>query len=108
MKKIVLLFYITITTTAVIWGAGTKDGAERSALPVPPLLEGEKLKLVMQEGTLALPMGISKTMGFNGDYLGPTIRVSNGDQVDIEVKNTLKEDSTVHWHGLHVPVEFDG
>ena len=108
MKKIIFLIYITLIATSVSWGAGTKDGAERSALPVPPLLEGEKLKLVMQEGFLTLPMGTSKTMGFNGDYLGPTIRVSNGDLVDIEVQNTLKEDSTVHWHGLHVPAEFDG
>jgi len=108
VKKIAILLYFMIAIAVVLWGAGSQDGAEHSALPVPPLLEGEKLTLVMQEGTLALPMGTSKTMGFNGNYLGPTIRVSNGDLVDIEVQNTLKEDSTVHWHGLHVPAEYDG
>jgi blue copper oxidase len=112
MKKIAAIIYISLASVVILWGAGTqaetKPETGQSALPVPPLLEGENLKLVMEEGSLTLPMGTSRTMGFNGDYLGPTIRVSNGDKVNMEVQNTLKEDSTVHWHGLHVPAEFDG
>ncbi len=108
MKKIILTVLILLAALTVSWGKGSNDAQKRSTLPIPPLLEGETLTLTMQEGTLTLPMGTSKTMGFNGDYLGPTIRVSNGDKVNFEVKNTLKEDSTVHWHGLHVPAEFDG
>ncbi len=89
--------------------SGNKEiSSERGTLPVPPLLEGKNLNLVMQRGELKLPMGTSKTMGFNGNYLGPTIRVSDGDFVNFNIKNTLGEDSTVHWHGLHVPAEYDG
>ena len=77
-------------------------------LPVPPLLEGSNLQLTMQEGTLTLPSGTSDTMGFNGDYLGPTIRVSDTEILNMEIQNDLNEDSTVHWHGLHIPAEFDG
>ena len=76
--------------------------------PVPPLLEGENLTLSIQEGILSLPFGRSESLGFNGDYLGPTIRMSRGDPADIKVINTLKEDTTVHWHGMHIPAEFDG
>lgn len=77
-------------------------------LPIPPLLEGSNLELIMQNGQLELPFGTSKTMGFNGNYLGPTIRVSKNDYIKLNIKNQLGEDSTVHWHGLHVRAEFDG
>jgi FtsP/CotA-like multicopper oxidase with cupredoxin domain len=98
MKKLTLYIFL-IFTTFTTWS---------EALKVPPLLEGSNLNLTMQNGNLILPAGTSKTMGFNGDYLGPTIRVSNSDYIKLNIKNDLNEDSTVHWHGLHVPAEFDG
>lgn len=52
--------------------------------------------------------GVTPTIGFNGNYLGPTIRCRAGDHVTIHVKNALSEPTTVHWHGLHVPARFDG
>ncbi len=98
MKKLAVFFclvFISFTT----WS---------ESLTIPPLLEGENLNLYIKEGILELPFGSSKTMGFNGDYLGPTIRVSNSDYINLNIKNDLREDTTVHWHGLHVPAEFDG
>ena len=50
----------------------------------------------------------TETLGYNGDYLGPIIRVDKGDDVKINVANTLDEPTTVHWHGLEVPGEMDG
>ena len=47
-------------------------------------------------------------MGYNGRFLGPTIRVNKGDNVVINVTNQLDEVTTVHWHGMHVPPEMDG
>jgi blue copper oxidase len=75
---------------------------------VPPIISGAEIDLTAGEGSLELPWGISDTYGFNGDYLGPTIRLSRGDMVKINVHNTLREDTTVHWHGLHVPGKYDG
>lgn len=43
-----------------------------------------------------------------GSYLGPTIHVSKGQKVRIRFINKLNEESIVHWHGLHVPEQFDG
>jgi len=45
---------------------------------------------------------------YNGMVPGPLIRVSEGDQVRILVKNALPEDTTVHWHGIEVPNAMDG
>ncbi len=47
-------------------------------------------------------------MGYNGSFLGPVIRVSKGEQVNVHVNNKLKEATTVHWHGLEVEGEKDG
>lgn len=41
-------------------------------------------------------------------FLGPTIRVKQGQRVRIHFINRLPEDSIIHWHGLHVPADMDG
>lgn len=46
--------------------------------------------------------------GYNGSVIGPTIEAVEGDQVRIIVQNNLPDPTTVHWHGLHVPLNMDG
>lgn len=46
--------------------------------------------------------------GYNGTVPGPTIKVNDGDHVRINVKNNLKESTTVHFHGIDVPNAMDG
>ncbi|MES2060554.1 MAG: multicopper oxidase family protein [Bacteroidota bacterium] len=41
-------------------------------------------------------------------YLGPTIHVSRGQKVRILFINRLSEESIIHWHGMHVPEQYDG
>ena len=45
---------------------------------------------------------------YNGQIPGPRIRVRQGDQVRIIVRNRLPEKTTIHWHGLILPNEMDG
>ncbi len=45
---------------------------------------------------------------YNGTVPGPMIRVSEGDQVRVIVKNELPEATSIHWHGLPVPNAMDG
>ena len=45
---------------------------------------------------------------YNGTVPGPMIRVTEGDQVRIVVKNELPDPTTVHWHGVEVPNAMDG
>jgi len=46
--------------------------------------------------------------GYNGSCPGPTIQVTQGDHVRIVVENRLPESTSMHWHGLEVPIEQDG
>src|SRR5215213_3714289 len=41
-------------------------------------------------------------------YLNSTIRVQKGKELAAEFTNDLDEESTVHWHGLHVDWRMDG
>ncbi|GAA1846156.1 multicopper oxidase family protein [Asanoa iriomotensis] len=52
--------------------------------------------------------GTTRTMGFNGDYLGPTLRARRGERVRVNVVNNLRQETSVHWHGMHLPANCDG
>lgn len=76
---------------------------------LPPVLNGPVYNLNMQNGTYQFNPGItSETKGFNGNLLGPTLILQAGQQVTMNVTNSIGEETTVHWHGLHVAPENDG
>jgi FtsP/CotA-like multicopper oxidase with cupredoxin domain len=46
--------------------------------------------------------------GYNGSMPGPTIEAVEGDKVRIIVHNRLPEPTSMHWHGLEVPIAMNG
>lgn len=92
------------------------NNQNKNRLPIPALLEDKnpeegkaEFDLTVQYGKTEFLEGYeANTLGYNGNYLGPVIRVNKGDQVKINVNNTLDEPTTVHWHGLEVIGEMDG
>ncbi|WP_175583235.1 multicopper oxidase family protein [Nocardia cyriacigeorgica] len=85
-------------------------------LPIPPLADSRVeadgtrvFDLEMRAGRAEFRPGqFTDTWGFNGAYLGPTLRASRGERVRVQVHNALAEASTVHWHGMHLPAAMDG
>lgn len=85
-------------------------------LAIPPILKPNILENDIKEFNLNVQQGKvdflngakTNTYGVNGDFLGPTIRVSKNDTVKINVKNALQEETVIHWHGLKVPGINDG
>jgi len=55
-----------------------------------------------------LPNVYAGAYAYNGQVPGPTIRVRPGERVRIAVTNRLPEATTVHWHGLDIPIDQDG
>lgn len=88
----------------------------RNELAIPPLLEptvgadGRKtFDLTLQAGRAELLAGTAtQTWGINGDYLGPTLRAERGDDIRVNVTNTLDEPTSLHWHGMYLPAASDG
>jgi FtsP/CotA-like multicopper oxidase with cupredoxin domain len=46
--------------------------------------------------------------GYNGTCPGPTIQVQQGERVRVIFENKLPESTSIHWHGLEVPIDQDG
>lgn len=46
--------------------------------------------------------------GYNGSTPGPMIRVTEGDRVRVTLVNRLPVPTTIHWHGIDVPIDQDG
>ena len=55
-----------------------------------------------------LPYVRTAAYAFNGQVPGPRIRITQGDRVRFNVRNSLPEPMTVHWHGLILPNAMDG
>ncbi|MEX2332878.1 MAG: multicopper oxidase domain-containing protein, partial [Pseudohongiella sp.] len=84
-------------------------------LRIPPVLTGDwhngvrEFFLTLQAGTTRFYRDVdTPTWGINGSYLGPTLRMRDGDPVRLHVHYQLDEQSVLHWHGMDVPARADG
>ncbi|MEU6992937.1 multicopper oxidase domain-containing protein [Streptomyces sp. NPDC046465] len=101
-------------SSADINTAGRVDFDRR--LAIPPLAparrdaKGRKVfELRAAPGEHRLRPGrTTATWGINGSYLGPTLRATRGDTVRVDVQNGLREPTSLHWHGMHLPARMDG
>lgn len=92
------------------------DQPVQRELAIPPIDEGRSAASGPRRFDLRIDEGLTDfgqaaptaTMGVNGTFLGPTLRVATGDEVRVEVTNDLAEPTTLHWHGMHVPARMDG
>lgn len=82
----------------------------QTPLYVPDTLSGSTINLLLHKDSMAFVAGQkTKTFGVNTHkYLGPTIILQNGANVNMSVNNQLGDTTTIHWHGLHVPPSKDG
>ncbi|MEZ4900128.1 MAG: multicopper oxidase domain-containing protein [Saprospiraceae bacterium] len=81
----------------------------QNALFIPDTLSGNSIELRLQSGQVEFyPEYLTKTMGYNQDYLGPTLILNKGQSVGMHVINDLSASTTLHWHGMHVSAKNDG
>ncbi|BBV32301.1 multicopper oxidase CueO [Citrobacter werkmanii] len=85
--------------------------ADRPALPIPDLLTADasnRIQLIAQVGQSSFAGKTATTWGYNGNLLGPALKLNKGQSVTVDIHNQLAEETTLHWHGLEIPGEVDG
>lgn len=98
--------HLTITLWFVVFSFYT---FAQNQLIIPATIESTNINLTLQNGTHQFFTGQNTaTMGVNGNILGPTLIVNNGDNLNINVTNSLGQPTTIHWHGMHVSAVNDG
>lgn len=82
----------------------------QTALYIPDTISGSSINLLMHTDSVQFLAGQkTKTYGFNSNkFLGSTIILNNGSNVNFNVNNQIGDTTTVHWHGLHVAPTNDG
>ena len=76
-------------------------------LAAPPVFAGT-YDLVIDRTTVAIDGQTRRVFSINGEIAGPTLRWTEGEDVTVNVTNRLKEDTSIHWHGVLVPYQMDG
>lgn len=55
-----------------------------------------------------MPGTTTQAWAYNGVVPGPVIQAEVGDTLRVVFTNGLKQDTTIHWHGLRIPDAMDG
>ena len=85
------------------------SGMSRSATQSSPASAALKTQdLVIAETPLSIAGRRATAVTINGTIPGPLLRYREGDEVLLRVRNALKEDTSIHWHGVLVPPAMDG
>mgnify|MGYP005989959219 CR=1 FL=1 len=71
-------------------------------------VSGASIDLAIGEGQFGTGGRMGHAIAVNGSVPGPLVRLREGQDVRINVTNTLATDSSIHWHGILVPFQFDG
>ena len=71
-------------------------------------VSGEDIELAISNHHFATGNRSGHAVAVNGTIPGPLVRLREGQRARLHVTNTLAEDSSIHWHGLLVPFQFDG
>jgi CopA family copper-resistance protein len=71
-------------------------------------VSGEVINLSVGSGHRIVEGRRGPGIAVNGSVPGPLIRLREGQNVRLNVTNTLDVDTSVHWHGLLVPFQMDG
>jgi len=114
----------SLTRRGILAGLGA--GATLAAVPAwaqghsmrrhngPPIrigfdeVSGEIIDLAVASGRRTVQGRSGHGIAVNGSVPGPLIRLREGQNVRLNVTNHLNEDTSIHWHGLLVPFQYDG
>lgn len=72
------------------------------------MADTREYELVIDEGEVEIGGKARQAMRINGTVPGPTLRFTVGDEAVIRVRNRMREETSIHWHGILLPNSEDG
>ena len=88
------------------WDQGLKLPEAHDRNPDPKIVE---IDLTARITDVEVASGHTvRAWTYDGGIPGPLIRAHVGDRVIVHFTNDLAQPTTIHWHGVRVPIEMDG
>jgi blue copper oxidase len=87
-----------------------KSFSQYNPLWIPDTISGVNFNLTVKDTFKQLRSGNQTITGAvnNSTFWGPTLIMTKGDTVHMNVTNKLNDSTTIHWHGMHLPAVMDG
>ncbi len=92
----------------LVTGLGLWPRAGWAQLAQGRVLTGTEFDLHIGESIANFTGRARRAVTVNGSLPAPLLRMREGDTVTLRVHNHLKEDTSIHWHGLILPANMDG
>ena len=80
----------------------------RSAVQPPATLSGTEFDLAIDETPMTVTGSPRMAVTVNGSLPAPILRWKEGDTVTVRVANGLRDEASIHWHGVLLPANMDG
>ncbi|KQN08087.1 copper-binding protein [Sphingobium sp. Leaf26] len=90
-----------------VWARSGTSGIVHAS-PASGVLTGNSIALHIGESHFSTGGRSGHAVTVNGTLPAPLLRLREGETVRIAVTNRLKEQTSIHWHGLLVPFQMDG
>ena len=98
----------TMTDTTATFSTEVTGLADATRPDVVALDDGDSYELRIAPVAKNLGDDRVRMLSYNGSIPGPTLRVRQGSEVVVHVRNDGDTEATVHWHGLRLDNAYDG
>ena len=98
----------TMIDTTATFSTEVTGLADATRPDVVALDDGDSYQLRIAPVAKTLGDDRVRMLSYNGSIPGPTLRVRQGSEVVVHVRNDGDTEATVHWHGLRLDNAYDG
>jgi FtsP/CotA-like multicopper oxidase with cupredoxin domain len=93
---------------SVTFSTDTSDLEDCHAPALVELADGDSFDLRIAPVAKVIDGQRVRMLAYNGSIPGPTLRVPQGSEIGVRVRNDADVEATVHWHGLRLGNAYDG
>lgn len=96
-----------LSATAPLLPAWAKSNGAANLNGIRPL-SGQEFQLTADRTPVSIDGREGRAITINGELPAPLLRWREGDEVTLHLSNRLRDDTSIHWHGILLPPEMDG